>query len=322
MTQHTWQELNLSGKPRMLVGRRKASKRFEANQVELHADLFAEVRGICRATLAELDRREAKPYFPFAAPSSDDYLEIDITGLPERVDRRKADDAETEPASALSLVAYTDRHHPLTASELRRARLTMYAFSFKLEDGYVGFIRNANPRRRLTPGVRFLRFENALRGMEPPDIAIDDDIDVVVTPERIAILSLNTFNTLFGDVGVAFQAVSENAKVVADALAETLPLTDASLKVLRERCGRRIIDAKRLNHIASQRAPALAGLDKKRLTAILSERGVSAVVKKGQLEIDEDSASEFLDAIEGRLFSDDVTGEERRADAYSPRRRR
>ncbi len=322
MTEQTWQEIDLSGKPRMLVGRRKGSKRFDANQVELHADLFDEVRSICGAALAELDRREAKPYFPFAAASTDDYLVVDVTDLPGRVDRRKKADAAAEPAAALSLISETDSHKSLTATELRNNTLTMYAFSFKVDDGYVGFIRNTNPRRRVTPGLRFLRFENVLRRVEQPDLAIDDEIDVVVTPRRIAILSLSTFNTLFGDVGVAFRQVPGNVRVVADALANTLPLTDASLRALLERCGRRVIDAKRLNHIASERAEALAGLDKKRVTDILRQRGLTALVKKGKLEVDEDSASEFLDAVEGRLFSDDVTGEERRADAYSPRRHR
>jgi hypothetical protein len=304
----------------MLLGRRKGSGRFDVHQIDVHADLFEDVRAICRAALTELDRREAKPYFPFGTATTDDYLEVDVSEVPQRVDARKKPGASSEPAAALTLVAGTDTYDSLTASELRTTSLTMYAFVFKTDEGYVGFIRNTNPHRRVTPGVRFLKFENALRRMDPPDIAIDDAIDLVVTPEKIAILAVGAFNTLFGDVKVVFQQVPSNANAVRDALASSLPLSQSSQRVLVERCGRRVIDAKRLNHIATERLDALAALEKGRLREILKQRGLAGAIRKGGLEINDETVSDFLDAIEGRLFSDDVTGEDRRADAYSPRR--
>lgn len=315
-----WAELDLSSKPRMIVGRRKSSKQFDAHQVEMHSDLFQDVRNICQSTLLELDRRESRPYAPFAVASGDDYLEIDVSGMPRRVDHRKRQDADSEPAALLGLIGDVDGLASLGAAELRSSAPTMYAFAFEAAEGFIGFVRNTNPRRRVKPGYRYLRFENALRRMDPPDISIDDDIDIVVTPTKLAMMSVAAFNTLLGDVGVAFGQVPANAKVLVDALSHCIPMTPASAEVLRARCGRRVIDAKRLNHIASERATALEVLGKGGLTKILDERGLKRIVKRGKLEIDAESASEFLDAIEGRLFSDDVTGEERRADAYSPRR--
>lgn len=314
-----WASMDLSGQPRMLLGRRKSSKRFDVNRVEIHMDLFDEVRSICRSSLAELDSREAKPYFPFATATADDYLELDITNLPQRHDKRKKNDAALEPAAALSLVADTDRHVSLTAAELRDAAPSMYAFSFKVAEGYVGFIRNTSPRRRVNPGLRFLKFEDTLRRMESPDLAIDDTIDLVVTPSRIAILSLSTFNTLFGDVRVAFEKVPEHTGVVANALANSIPLSAESVKAIGARCERRVVDAKRLNHIATERSAALAALKTQELTELLSKRGLKGLVKSGNLHVTDESASEFLDVIEGRLFEDDLTREPRRADSYSPR---
>lgn len=319
MTSDRWQAMDLGGKPRMLVARRTSSKRFDARQAELHADLFDDVREICRAALAELDRRDAKPYAPFAAASSDDYLEIDVSGVPRRVDHRKKTSAPSEPAALLRLIDGVDAQPSLDASDLRTSTPTMYAFVFETLEGYVGFVRNASPRRKLKPGYRFLRFENVLRRIDPPDLAIDDEIDLVVTSSHIAILSQTAFNTLLGDVGVAFTQVPANTKIVIAALGKCLPLTPGSSSALLERCGRRVIDAKRLNHIASERGSALAGLGKSGLMKMLNARGLDGVVKRGKLDIDADSVADFLDAIEGRLFNDDITGEERRADAYSPR---
>lgn len=319
MTDGGWQTIDLSGKPRMLVARRTSSKKFWANQVELHADLFDEIRGICTAALAELDRRDAKPYAPFAAASRDDYLEVDVSGLPRRIDHRRRNDAVGEPAALLALIEGVDSLESLSASQLRASTPSMYAFVFETDDGFVGFVRNASPRRVVKPGLRYLRFENVLRRIDPPDISIDDLTDLVVTPSSIAMLSEGAFTTLLGDVRVAFTQVEANATVVFGALAKCLPLSSESEEVLRERCGRRVIDARRLNHIAGARSGALADLGKAGLTKILKDRGLDHLVKRGKLEIDAGSASEFLDVIEGRLFSDDVTGEERRADAYSPR---
>jgi hypothetical protein len=41
-------------------------------------------------------------------------------------------------------------------------------------------------------------------------------------------------------------------------------------------------------------------------------------IVEGALVLTRENASEFLVLVEGRLFNDDVTGIERRADAYSP----
>lgn len=304
----------------MLLGRRKSSKRFDVNQVEIHQDLFSEIRSICMATLVELDRREAKGYFPFATATSDDYLVVDVSDLPKREDRRKTGDEAFEPAAALAMIAATDEFSSLSAAELRGVTPSMYAFSFKTAEGYIGFIRNTSPRRRVDPGLRFLKFEDTLRRMDPPDLAIDTSIDVVVTPDRVAILSLASFNTLFGDIGIAFEAVPGHLGDVAKALKSNLPLTDESLAAIGRRCGRRVIDARRLSHIASQRPGALAALKSDELTRLLERRGLVGAVENGKLHLTDEMVSDFLDAIEGRLFDDDVTGEQRRADSYSPRK--
>jgi len=43
-------------------------------------------------------------------------------------------------------------------------------------------------------------------------------------------------------------------------------------------------------------------------------------IQKGEISLTDGNVSDFLDLVEGRLFNDDLTGEGRRADAYSPRK--
>lgn len=150
-------------------------------------------------------------------------------------------------------------------------------------------------------------------------MAIDDEIDLVVASDRCAVLALAAFTTLFGDVGIAFQQIPQNVAAMSDALEGTFPLSQASIDALSERCGRRVIDAKRLHHIVTERHDALRDVTKARMTTLLEERGLKDAISDDGLALTKDTVSDFLDLVEGRLFSDDVTGEERRADAYSPR---
>lgn len=323
MSERDWSKIDLTGDPRLLLGRRKSSKKLDVHRVDLHEDLFEDLRAIASSALGELVRREAKPYSTFGSATGDDYFDVDVADIPERRDkRRKEDDPEAhEIASALKMIADTDNHPTMNADQLRETTPTLYAIVFESGGEYIGFVRNTNPRRVIKPGMRYLQYGDTLKKIEPPDLAIDDNVDIVVASDRCAVMALNAFTTLFGDVGIAFQQVPKNVDAMSAAFKKTFPLTDASIKALKDRCGRRVIDAKRLHHVVTERRSALAGLSKTKLRALLQERGLdSSLNKSNQLILDAEAVSEFLDLVEGRLFNDDVTGQERRADTYSPRK--
>lgn len=323
MSQRDWSKVDLTGDPRLLLARRKSSKKLDVYRVDLHEDLFGDLRAIGVAALKELARRDAKPYSAFGAATGDDYFDLDVADIPERRDRRKKeDDPEAhEVASALQMIADTDDHPTMSADDLREAEPSLYAIVFESGGDYIGFVRNRNPQSIIKPGLRYLQYGDTLKKIEPPDLAIDDKVDIVIAPDRCAVMALGAFTTLFGDVGIAFQQVPKNVDFMTATFKKTFPLTDASIKALQDRCGRRVIDAKRLHHIVTERRKALAGVSKAKLRALLKERGLeSSLNKSNQLVLDAEAVSEFLDLVEGRLFNDDVTGEERRADAYSPRK--
>lgn len=317
-----WRDVNVDGDPRFVLGWRGGTKKIKAQRVDVGEDLFDELRSIARSALDAIEEREAKPYAPFGAITKDDYFDIDVTDLPRKRDRRKREDdpAAYSLSSAITMITATDEHAVMTAEELRECKPPdLYAIVFKSKHEYVGFVRNVSPQKPLKPGWKFLRYGDTLRKLEPPDLAIDDAIDMVITEQRCAVLSSGAFDKLFGDVKVAFQHVPENAKTVADALKGTLPLSPGSLDRLRERCGRRLTDARRLDHIVRERQDALEAMTRSQITGLLAKRGLAHTVNEGALDLQEDEVSEFLDVVEGRLFTDDLTQEEKRADAYSPR---
>lgn len=318
-----WSETDISGEPRLLLGQRRSSKKIEVHRVQVHQDLFDDLRSIARSAVGELERRDAKPYSTFASKTGDDYFDVDVTDIPRRRDmRRREDDPEAyEIASALTMIANCDTHPVITAEELRDADPSLYAIVFESDGEYIGFIRNAAPRRAVKPGLRYLQYGDTLRKVDPPDLAIDDEVDLVVAADRCAILAPAAFTTLFGDVGVAFEQVGANVKSMSDALKDVLPLSSEAIAVLGVRCNRRVSDAKRLHHIVTQRQAALKGLTATELRSLLKRRGLEEAIQKGQVALTDDTVSDFLDLVEGRLFNDDVTGEERRADAYSSRKR-
>lgn len=322
MTQRDWAQTDLSGQPRLLLGERKPSKKVEVHRVELHHELLGDLRAIAQTAVAELERREAKPYSPFAAKTRDDYFDVDLSGIPNRHDKRKReDDPEAyEMASILAMVARCDSHPAMTPDHLRRANPTLYAIVFEDTTGYVGFIRNVSPRRILKPGLKYLQYGDTLKKIDPPDLAIDDDIDLVIAADRCAVLAPTAFTTLFGDVGIAFQQVPANVAAMSDALKNVLPLAEGSPTALQNRCSRRVNDAKRLHRIVTERKVVLKNLATEEIQDLVRKRGLNDAVKQGELILTDDNVSDFLDLIEGRLYSDDVTGQERRADAYSPRK--
>ncbi len=322
MTERDWTETDLSGQPRLLLGQRKSSKKIDVHRVQVHEDLFEDLRSIARGAIGELARRDAKPYSTFASKTGDDYFDVDVSDIPRRRDmRRRQDDPEAyEIASALAMIAECDAHPVMTAEELRDADPSLYAVVFESDGDYVGFIRNSPPRRPVRPGLKYLQYGDTLRKVDPPDLTIDDEVDLVVAADRCAILSPAAFTTLFGDVGIAFEQVPANVTTMTEALKGVLPLSSGSVAALTTRCGRRVSDARRLHHIVTERRGALGGLTSEELSAVLERRGLDAAVQKGEIDLTDDNVSDFLDLVEGRLFNDDLTGEERRADAYSPRK--
>lgn len=316
----SWTNIDLSGDPRMLLGRRTSSKRLDLHRVEVDEDLFEDLRTIAASALAELDRRDPKTYGEFAHATSDDYFEMDVAYLPQRRDRRKREDDPDalRPASALDMTVGVDSYPTLDAEQLRDFEPSLYVLAFEYDDEYICFVRKQSPRRPLKPGLRFLRFGDTVRKIDAPDLAIDEDVDIILTPEHCAILDLGAFRTVFGDVGVAFESVPANTTAIGTALDGVIPLGDSSLEALQKRCGRRLTDARRLHRLIEEKQSDIAALTPDTLAGLLERRSLD-VIEDDAIQLDDATAADFLDLLDGRFFDDDITGAARRADAFSLR---
>ena len=330
----TWQTTSLDSDPRFIVGYRKTSGLMDCYVMELHQDLFRDLREIGRASLDYLGRSTERPYAPFGALEEDQYFVLKRNDIPRPVQTRKRrglarDNArsagDTSPdelhgvAEALRIIDETDQHPVLSPADLHEAsRFNLYAISFHVSNGFFGFIRQANPRRSLKPGLRYLQYGDTLKRMQRPDVVIDDKVDIIVSPEDIAIISDKSVQVLFRDIDIVMQHVDVNAAKVGLAFDTCIPVTAGSLDALRLVCSHGPRNAKRLHDLAHIRLPHLA-LNRSRFLAALSQRQLDHLVANGQLHLTESDVPDFLDFVEGRLFDDDHSPETRRADRFSPR---
>ena len=222
-------------------------------------------------------------------------------------------------AEALRIIDETDQHPVLSAADLRQvSRFNLYAISFHISNSFVGFIRQANPRRSLKPGLRYLQYGDTLKRMEQPDIVIDERVDIVVGPEDVAIISDGSVQVLFRDVDLVMQHVDPNVDAVDAALNECIPLTAGSLDALRIACNSGPRNARRLHNLVYGRLADL-DLDSSAFLKALEQRKLGHLVVDGELQLKQSDVPDFLDFVEGRFFDDDHSPETRRADRFSPR---
>ena len=331
---NTWQTMSLDSDPRFIVGYRKNSGLIDCYNMELHQDLFADLRQIGRAALDYLGRSIERPYAPFGALEEDEYFLLGRSEIPRPVQTRKKQElapdnartgGETNPdqlhgvAEALRIIDETDRHPVLSPVDFHEgSRFNLYAISFQVGNDFVGFIRQANPRRSLKPGLRYFQYGDTLKRMEQPDVVIDEKVDIIVSPENIAIVSEKSVQVLFRDVDIVMQQVDVNVDEVSVALRLCLPVTAGGLDALRIVCSRGPRNAKRLHDLVHIRFPLVALNSSTFLTA-LRQRQLGHLVANDRLHLTENDVPDFLDFVEGRLFDDDHSPETRRADRFSPR---
>ena len=325
---------SLDNDPRFIVGYRKPSGLMDCYIIDIHQDLFEDFREIGRDTLDYLSRSTERPYAPFGAMEDDQYFTLERSDVPSpaptgnegglaRNDSRLADDTTPHElhgvAEALRIIDETDQHPVLSPADLHsKSKLNLYAISFQIDNGFVGFIRQANPRRSLKPGLRYLQYGDTLKRMQHPDIVIDERVDIVVSPGDVAIISEKSVQVLFRDINIVMQNVAVNVDNVQSALSTCIAFTTGSIDALRLVCNRGPRNAKRLHDLVQSRLPNL-DLDHSGFLAALQQRQLDHFVHNGQLHLTESDIPDFLDFVEGRLFDDDHSPETRRADRYSTR---
>ena len=310
--------------PRFIVGYRKASGKIDCYRIDIHRDIFGDFREVAESAQDHLRQSEPRDYAPFGALEENEYFFIAANQIPvretsgDRTTRQKP--GVHEMAEALRIVNETDQHPVLSSNDLRSdTRFNLYVLSFRVEGGYLGFIRKLNPRKSFKPGLRYFQYGDTLKKVDQPDFVIDDLVDVVISPTEVAILTESVVPILFRDVQLAMQSVNANVTTVVTEFAGCLPISPAGVDALRRNCSRGPRNAKRLYDLIHYRLAGIT-LNSQSIGAALSARNLGHLLVNDELHLSDTSVSDFFDFIEGRLFDDDHTPEARRADRFSARK--
>jgi hypothetical protein len=333
-----WGKLDLSGDPILVVGRRPRPKMLEAFVVDLHEDTFDVMRAIAGTTIERLASRYRVDWHPYAAMEpGEQYLAVPVGDLPsplprrarrtgdtdledEQVGRRPADPLLTEAASLLRLVLVPGDLDNLHPERLAETTFRFYAAVWARGDGHraVAFVSEYDATAVLRKASSFFRFEGTLRLAAPPDLALNDGADLVVTTDEVAILSSAAFDHLFSDISALLSDVPAHTQTLKAALTG-LPVSAASLRAIEQVCATRPSLARRLLLLAT--SPTVDRLTASSLRTALRRHGQRAAnfVKNDTLDIGAAQVGAFLDIAEGRWYEADFTNEPRRADRWSRR---
>lgn len=320
-----WPEIDFDADPRFILGGRGTDHVLWAHRIEVKASARAILSNICQREWAKLRETERRVYEPYAAlERGEQHFALEIGNLPDPVRRRRLDEDavdDHEPATArlVELVRDVDTLDPLGADDLDGFRYLFYGICFPTSDGNrVGFVKKSNPRASLGPKHHFMHLDDRLELVATPDIALDDDIDVFVTPTLIATTNGNAFKDLLNDVQIALQAVAANVKMVRRKLSKKVPLSAGAATALEQAARKKVSYARRL-HLLPSRIDAV-DLSPENILAECKHHGIESLVNEnGKLDFNTTSAGLFLDLVEGRYFEDAFGNERRRADRFSRR---
>jgi hypothetical protein len=329
--QGDWTGLSTAGDPILVVGRRPTAKTLEAFVIELQEDTFDVMRDIARMTIDELAVCDPVDWHPNASiEQGEQYLVVNVEDLPApgaSQDRHQppnaigSEDPRLGEAAALLRLALApgdlDNLHP---GALAESDFRFYAVVWEQGDAGrpVAFVSEYNPTMILRKAKSFFRFDGTLRLADPPDLALDDQADLVVTGDQIAILKPAVFDRLFSDIRALLNDVPAYIAALGEAYAR-LQLSDESRKALEVVCATRPTYARRLQNLAAN--PSAGRITPALLRIALKNHSAdpSYFIRGGVVEVSESEVGELLDVLEGRWYEADFTKEPRRAATWSRR---
>jgi hypothetical protein len=345
---HGWQDVDLSGDPHLILGRRR-SRGIEAARLDVHVDLFADMREACLSALQMIVTTRGRAYEPNAQiETGEEHFQLSVAELANLIPQSspeantKVDDGlneSTESAEGNVHVASPAASYPallgclrnpgildlLTRSDFFRFTPLFYAIMWQQSDHrWVSFIRKTNPRQFFKAGRRWCQYSDALKRVPTePTFVLEQQVDVVVYADRVVGFSGLAVKNLFSDLRLVHAEVPSYVRAASETIREYVPLTEQSIESLNA-AGKRLQSvatrlyglSTRLNDLKERGALTS---DRYREIARDDERALGVLDSAGRFDFDEDGAMIFLDIIEGRYFEDDWTGSPRRADRFSQR---
>lgn len=297
--------------PRLVIGWRRGQK-LEGRRIELDANTFDTFRQICAPALdkANADTTEAREYQAFGVLEAEQVFFIRPGA---------ASAADLDSASIVHLVNAVDELEPADTTEEKK--LTFYAIVWGLAGERVAFVRKADPRSTLSKGKLFFAWDNALKRVARPDFVLDPVVDLIIGGETAVILNEVNSRTLMNDIGLASTQVGQNVSGLETILGGDDSITAESRAALLQAGSSGVQIARRLaqfNAYYSGRTLDRAKIREQALEKFGSDAD-ELIDADGRLCADSSHLKQALDLIEGRLFTDPISTEDRRADRLSKR---
>lgn len=328
MTTTNWKKLKLTGAPILVVGLRQRSK-IAGYRVVVDKNVHPALRKVANGTLERVKRMKSIPFTPYVEPADEEYLSLDPATLTiaASIDSNSAPTSQKQKtAQLLQIIQSADTLPTIGAKQLIAELDNLYfqAVCLHASPRIIGFVTKTSGRQVIKRSAIPLGMDNAtdrFKTISRPELVLEGEVHVVMSPGEIAILNRPQFQFMVGDIGLVAQYVPSQVKLIASRLKKHgTPLSRQTREAIETTAIDSVQLAKRLDDF-------LERIDQIDVARITSGRGFTNqdlkkkdfVNSKGELECKPKRVLELVDALEGRFFDDGFTNEKRRADRFRKR---
>lgn len=216
----------------------------------------------------------------------------------DRIELLDTDLVETlEAGAALPLASQED---------VRTKRLSCYAAVIGSGDSRTIFVRKRSPVKLATQSIVATLFDGTLNRVEEPILAFDDRYDAILTSDKVYVLDKKQFESMFKDS----DAVLAKAPAWVDALAEDIPVSEASKEVLVESLRRNTFYRSKFHAIL--RRPHVKQLTPQVLKKKMLAHGLNpdVLMPDNELNFSPETMKDLLRLLNEDLFIGDFSSEQ------------
>ena len=294
----SFKDLDLTGPVALGVGWRDR-KTIDGGRIEITNDIAQHFQSVAVSHMESLVSRLPREFSP----------EVDLEPSEEYLVANVAELHEDEPIT--NLLDQLELRDPCSIQDLPKRSLLFYAFVFPQ---IATFLRKVNPYQSAKTGRMWTRLGNTLKEISDPVFVFDNQVDLVITAEKILITNVNAFELLFKEESYFRRHIEEWVA----AISEPLPLAAGSRQLLMERCltntrlRRRVESIYRRGHLQEVTVSQIQGHAEK--------HGLDpGFIQNGELDLQMGSIDDVLKLLNEDLFTGDFSGVPFAVDKKSPR---
>jgi Domain of unknown function (DUF4868) len=294
--------IKTTGPMTLVVGWRSGNA-VELGRVKLTAAVAKKLREFCVAAVDSLATREQKSYSAEATVEPEEYMTVPRTTL-------------SEENAVLSTVQGATRFAPVNARHLPEKPLLFYACVVgRAASQRVAFVRNTNPHLNAKTGRFMTALGDSLATLNRKVFSFEAQIDLIVLPDEVLVLNWPSFERLFRDEPTLLAEIP----TWLDEVAEYLPIEEAAVLDLKERCRSDGRLRRRLRAIHERGHLAHVTIDQ--LGDEAKRQGIepSLVIRDGKLNVGGIDAMTLLKLLNEDLMTGGLSGTRFSVERKAPR---